>query len=189
MSAAPTKFGVTAILKVSCLDTPLGPMLAIADEQALYVLEFVERRSLEREIERFSQRIKSAIISGITGPIKSIEKELHQYFEGKLKDFKTPLFFLGSSFQKEVWAALQKIAHGKTRSYADIARTIGRPTAFRAVANANGANPISIVIPCHRVINTNGELGGYGGGIKRKQWLLQHEQNDKVQGFSHGAAC
>ena len=83
---------------------------------------------------------------------------------------------IGSDFQKNVWRALQKIHHGKTHSYLRIAEKIKKPTAFRAVANANGANQLALIIPCNRVINANGDLGGYGGGISRKQWLIKHEK-------------
>lgn len=176
MGAAPTKLGHSKILKASWLDTPLGPMLAIADEQALYLLEFVDRRGLEREVERLRQKIKSTIIPGHTQPISSIESELAQYFNGKLREFKTPLFFLGSPFQRLVWEELINIPYGQTRSYSDLASAIGKPSAFRAVAQANGANQFAIIIPCHRVINTNGELGGYGGGLMRKKWLISHEK-------------
>lgn len=176
MGAPPSKIGNDKVLKASWLDTPLGPMLAIADEHALYLLEFVDRRGLEREVERLRQKTKSAIIPGCTTPIRAIEKELHQYFEGKITEFKTPTLLLGSPFQKQVWEELKKIPSGETRSYSDIAAALGRPSAFRAVAQANGANQLAIIIPCHRVINANGELGGYGGGLIRKKWLLNHEK-------------
>ncbi len=179
MGAAPTKLGHNNILKASWLDTPLGPMIAIADEQALYLLEFVDRRGLEREVERLRKKTKSTIIPGETPAIDSIKNELLAYFDGKLKNFKTPLFLLGSPFQKQVWEELRKIPHGETRSYLQMAQMMAKPSAFRAVANANGANQIAIVIPCHRVINTNGELGGYGGGLTRKSWLLNHEKQGK----------
>lgn len=175
MGAAPTKLGNQNILKASWLDTPLGPMIAIGNEEALYLLEFVDRRGLEREIERLRQKTKSAIIPGRSEPIDSIEQELHLYFEGKLKSFQTPLFLIGSPFQKHVWDELLKIPFGETHSYAEIAKAIGKPSAFRA-ALANGANQLAIIIPCHRVINTNGELGGYGGGPSRKIWLINHER-------------
>jgi AraC family transcriptional regulator, regulatory protein of adaptative response / methylated-DNA-[protein]-cysteine methyltransferase len=176
MGAAPTKLGDGNILKATWLDTPLGPMIAIANEEVLYLLEFVDRRGLEREIERLRRKTQSSIIPGSTQPLNSIENELKQYFDGKLKEFKTPLHLLGSPFQKQVWAELLKISHGETRSYSDIAMAIKKPTAFRAVANANGANQFAIIIPCHRVINANGELGGYGGGLARKKWLINHEK-------------
>lgn len=179
MGAAPTLLGSRNILRASWLDTPLGPMIAIADEEALYLLEFVDRRGLEREIERLRQRTKSAIIPGKTQPVESIERELQAYFEGQLTEFKTQLHFLGSPFQKKVWEALRQIPPGETRSYTELATSIGNPVACRTVANANGANQIAIVIPCHRVINSDGELGGYGGGIARKQWLIKHEKNRK----------
>ena len=181
MGAAPTLLGQRNILKASWLDTKLGPMIAIADENALYLLEFVDRRGLELEVERLRQRTKSAIIPGAASPILSIENELSHYFEGELKEFKTPLHFLGSPFQKRVWEELQKIPFGETRSYADIAVAIGKPLAFRAVANASGANQFAIIVPCHRVINTNGDLGGYGGGINRKKWLINHEKQEVIR--------
>lgn len=176
MGASPSKITPDKIYKASWIDTVLGPMLAIADEKVLYLLEFVDRRGLEREIERLRQRTKAAIIPGCSPPILSIKNELKLYFEGKLRDFTTPLFFLGTPFQQQVWRELQKIPSGETRSYADIAMAIGKPTAYRAVAQANGANQLCLIVPCHRVINANSELGGYGGGVARKKWLLEHEK-------------
>ena len=176
MGAAPTKLGLKSILKASWLDTRLGPMIAISSDSALYLLEFVDRRGLEREVERLREKTKSAIIPGTTEPISLIEKELASYFDGTLKEFKTPLFFLGSPFQQQVWNELKKIPLGTTRTYLDIAKAVDRPAAFRAVAQANGANQLAIIIPCHRVINTNGEIGGYGGGITRKEWLINFEK-------------
>ncbi len=167
------------LLTTSQIDTPLGTLLAIGDDVALYLLEFVEKKALEREIERLQQKMKSSLIPGKTKPIKQIESELEQYFSGKLSDFKTPLVPIGSPFQKRVWEELQKIPFGETRSYAEMAQAIGKPTAFRAAASANGANQFVIVIPCHRVINSNGALGGYSCGLHRKEWLLKHERNLK----------
>ncbi|MWV46317.1 methylated-DNA--[protein]-cysteine S-methyltransferase [Paenibacillus sp. HJL G12] len=176
MGAAPTLLEGSNVLKASWIDTRLGPMMAIGDEQSLYLLEFVDRRGLEREVERLRQRTKSAIIPGMTEPIRSIERELTLYFDGKLSRFTSPLMMIGSPFQKSVWEQLMAIPPGETRSYADIAHALGKPTAYRAVAQANGANQLALVIPCHRVINSNGDLGGYGGGLTRKNWLLQHEK-------------
>lgn len=181
MGAAPSKLGQNNVLKATWLDTQLGPMVAIADEEALYLLEFIDRRGLECEIERLREKTKSAIIPGITPPINSIERELKSYFAGELTTFKTHLFLLGSPFQKKVWQELLKIPYGETRSYADIAKTMGKPSAYRAAATANGANSLAIVIPCHRVINSNGELGGYGGGLIRKKWLINHEKNARFK--------
>lgn len=176
MGVAPTKQGQNNILIASWLDTKLGPMIAIGSETELYLLEFVDRRGLEREVENLRKKTKSVILLGATKPLLSIKEELNAYFNGQLNAFHTPICLLGSPFQKQVWDALQKIPSGETCSYADIARRIGRPTAFRAVAQANGANQLAIIIPCHRVINNNGDLGGYSGGIIRKQWLINHEK-------------
>lgn len=177
MGAAPAKSNQSSYLKAAWLDTPLGPMIAIASDEALYLLEFVDRRGLEREIELLRKKTGSAIIPGHTQPINSIEQELNLYFKGKLREFKTPLSLFGSPFQKHVWEELLKVPFGETRSYLELANVIGKPTACRAVARANGANQFAIIIPCHRIINTNGELGGYGGGLVRKKWLLNHEKN------------
>jgi AraC family transcriptional regulator of adaptative response/methylated-DNA-[protein]-cysteine methyltransferase len=171
---APSKVREDKLLKATWLDTPLGAMLAVGDDHFLYLLEFVDRRGLEREMEKL--KAKFTIIPGRAMAIDILEKELEVYFEGKLEQFKVPLFLMGSPFQKRVWEELKKIPFGATISYLEIAKAIGKPSACRAVAQANGANQIAIVIPCHRVINTNGEIGGYGGGVARKQWLLNHEK-------------
>jgi AraC family transcriptional regulator of adaptative response/methylated-DNA-[protein]-cysteine methyltransferase len=164
------------ILNSAWLDTPLGSMLTISDKDSLYLLEFAEKHSLEREIEHLRIKTKSTIIPGRTAITDSIEEELASYFVGKLETFKTPIHMLGSPFQKMVWQELMRIPYGETRSYLAQAEAIKKPTAFRAVANANGANPLAIIIPCHRIINSNGKLGGYGGGIDRKEWLINMEK-------------
>ena len=164
------------VLLASWIDTSLGPMVAIVDESYLYLLEFVDRRGLEKEIEGLRKRLKIGIIPGETRITQQIKQELSDYFSGSNLSFKTPCYLIGSEFQKSIWSILQTIPVGETRSYLDIARQIGRDKAYRAVANANGANQIALIIPCHRVINENGELGGYGGGISRKSWLLEHER-------------
>lgn len=164
------------VLKASQIETTLGSMIAIANDDALYLLEFLDRRSLESEIEYLKQKTKASIIPSETQPIHSIRNELCQYFNGKLSEFKTPLCFAGSAFQRRVWQTLKKIPFGTTQSYADIAKTIGQPSAFRAVARANSTNQIAIVIPCHRVIHANGKIGGYSSGVSRKQWLIRLEK-------------
>lgn len=164
------------ILKESRLDTPLGPMTAIADDYKLYLLEFADRPGLENKIERLKQKTDSAIEPGDTKPIDSIASELKNYFAGKLKTFKTPLCFLGSAFEQRVWHELQQVPQGETRSYSDIAHTVGKQNGHRAVAQANSANPLCIIVPCHRIIYTDGKLGGYAGGTKRKEWLINHER-------------
>ncbi|MGQ3887396.1 bifunctional transcriptional activator/DNA repair enzyme AdaA [Legionella sp. CNM-1927-20] len=179
LGTSPSQSENKFILYASWLDTKLGSMLAISSDSALYLLEFVDRRGLEREIERLKSKTKACILPGKTSPITSIEKELAEYFTSKLNYFKTPVFFLGTSFQQRVWEELQRIPAGETRTYSDIAKSLGKPSAFRAVAQANGANQLAIIIPCHRVIKENGQLGGYGGGIARKEWLLNLERMNK----------
>lgn len=166
------------VLTAAVLDTQFEPMLALADEQFLYALEFIRERSLPEALKRLEQKHQCTVVEGTTPPIDSIKKELDQYFEGKLKQFKTPIHPIGTPFQQKVWQALQTIPYGETRSYAQTATQIGKPTAYRAAASANGANPLTIIIPCHRVINSDGKLGGYSAGLPRKQWLLDHEKED-----------
>jgi AraC family transcriptional regulator of adaptative response/methylated-DNA-[protein]-cysteine methyltransferase len=164
-------------LKAAWLDTRLGSMIAIADENALYLLEFIDRRSLENEVIGLQKKLKAAIIPGETTIIKSIKSEIADYFNKGKFIFKTPILLMGSPFQKSVWEELKKIPSGETRSYLNIAKSLNRPTACRAVARANATNQLAIIVPCHRVINTSGELGGYAAGVARKQWLLEHEKN------------
>ena len=164
------------VLKSSYITTPLGQMVAIASDETLYLLNFLDSPKLYRQIECLQQRTQSVIISGTCAPLVLIEQELKAWFDGALKTFKTPMILLGTSFQKSAWGALCSIPYGATRSYLEQAAAIERPTACRAVANANGANSFTIVIPCHRIINHNGSLGGYTGGIARKQWLIEHEK-------------
>lgn len=164
------------ILKSTIVETPLGSMMAIADETSLYLLEFIDQKGFERGLERLQQKAQARITSGVTPPIESIQRELALYFKGLLNEFKTPLCCLGTPFQKDVWIELQKIPYGETRSYLDIARSVGRPTAYRAVAQANASNRLAVIIPCHRVINAGGALGGYAGGLPKKTWLLNLEK-------------
>ncbi len=183
MEGSPKKLHESShILQASWLDTHLGPILAISDDRGLYLLEFVLRRGLEQEIESLRRKLKAAIIPGVNEPIRSIEQELNAYFKGELKEFTTPIHLLGSPFQKLVWEELMRIPYGQTRTYATQAASIKKPSAYRAVANANGANQLAILIPCHRIINSNGNLGGYGGGITRKQWLINHEKKHAENG-------
>lgn len=165
------------VLYATWIDTPLGAMISIADENYLYLLEFVDRRGLEKEIERLRQKLKIGVIPGKTGITNQIKSELSDYFSGKSYDFHTPCYLLGTAFEQSVWEALKLIPVGQTYSYLSIAKNISQPKSFRAVANANGKNQLAIIIPCHRVINENGELGGYGGGLNRKQWLIHHERS------------
>lgn len=168
------------VLKAYYIDTYLGLMVAVADEKVLYILEFFDKKCLEYEIKKLCVKIKSGITVGKTVPIISIEQELELYFKGRLRVFKTSVYFLGTSFQKIVWNNLKDIPYGETRSYLDQAKVMNKTSACRAVANANGANQLAIIIPCHRVIRRDGNLGGYSTGIKRKQWLIEHENSQRI---------
>lgn len=163
------------VLFAKWIDTILGPMMVISDEKALYLLEFAEKKYLEKEIQNIIIQTKANILLKDSEPIISIEQELQEYFTGHLKQFKTLYHLLGTDFQKSVWQALEQIPYGHTRSYQEQARIIDRANAVRAVGSSNGKNQLSIIIPCHRVINNNGKLGGYGGGMHNKKWLLEHE--------------
>lgn len=162
-------------LKLTSFDTKLGSMIAVGDTDYLYCLEFSDKHGVGRELEQIELRMKSKIEKGTSRSIQSIQLELQAYFNGTLKEFKTPLYLLGTAFQKQVWKELRCTPYGQTRSYAAQAQALGKPTAYRAVANANGANQMVIVIPCHRIISSTGGLGGYSSGIERKKWLLDHE--------------
>lgn len=161
------------------IDTPLGAMLALADQRGLYLLEFVDRRGLENEILKLRKRTGSFIVPGDNHILNEISAELKRYFEGEDLNFKTPVVMTGSPFEKSVWKILQSIPTGETRSYGWMAGKLNKPGASRAVGQANGRNQLAIIIPCHRVIRSDGSLSGYGGGVWRKRWLLDHEQSNR----------
>jgi AraC family transcriptional regulator of adaptative response/methylated-DNA-[protein]-cysteine methyltransferase len=156
----------------SSINTPLGPMIAIASDSALYLLEFMGNSSAEQKITRQQAKTGASFVLGENPIITSIKTELANYFNGRLDAFKTPLCLLGTTFQQTVWKALCNTTPGETLSYQSLATSIGKPSACRAVANANRTNQLAIVIPCHRIIQSNGQLGGYAGGAHRKQQLI-----------------
>lgn len=164
------------LLRADWIETPIGTMLAVGDEMRLHLLEFFDRKALPAELARLRQACRSAIDFGACASIAAIRAELDAYFAGTLTAFATPLALAGSAFTRKVWDALREIPAGETLSYGALAVRIGRPEAARAVARANGANQLAILIPCHRVIGADGAMTGYGGGLWRKQWLLRHEQ-------------
>jgi AraC family transcriptional regulator of adaptative response/methylated-DNA-[protein]-cysteine methyltransferase len=158
------------------IESPLGPLVAGATSDGICLLEFTDRRMLDAQFATLRRHFKTAIVPGENQHIRQLKKELANYFSGSLKHFSVALAYPGTEFQQCVWKELLKIPYGKTVSYEDISRRIGSPRAHRAVGHANGLNRIAIVIPCHRVVNKNGELGGYGGGLWRKQKLLSLER-------------
>lgn len=157
------------------LDTPLGPMVAVASEEGLCLLEFCDRRALEREIGDIRRKFDGAVVPGTNEHIESIERELKDYFAGKTLEFRTKVVIAGSPFQEKVWRALCEIPVGETRSYGQLAKRVGSPGGSRAIGKANGDNRLAIIVPCHRVIRGDGSVCGYGGGVWRKEWLLRHE--------------
>ena len=156
--------------------TPLGPMLAAANDEGVCLLEFHDRRMLETQIERVRKHLDCEISPGTNPHLEKMEDELKQYFDGKLKLFTVPLVLAGTEFQEAVWNRLLRIPFGETLSYEQLARDIDRPGAQRAVGRANGDNRLAIVVPCHRVIRSDGTLCGYGGGLWRKRHLLDLER-------------
>lgn len=158
------------------VDTPLGPMVAGATEEGVCLLEYADRRAFQRQMEALRRRLHSVIVPGRNAHLDRLAEELAEYFEGKRQSFSVPLVFPGTAFQQSVWKELRRIPFGETISYAELARRIGHPGAQRAVGRANGDNRIAILIPCHRVVKEDGTLCGYGGGVWRKQHLLDLEQ-------------
>ncbi|HEX8027589.1 MAG TPA: methylated-DNA--[protein]-cysteine S-methyltransferase [Vicinamibacterales bacterium] len=153
-------------------DSPVGPLLLAGDSEALHVLAF-GIGSRPREID-------AEWLPDTKGVLKNIRKELDQYFAGRLRSFSTPLAFNGTPFQNAVWQELTRIPYGETISYLDLANRIRKPKAVRAVGMANGANPIAIIVPCHRVIGSNGSLTGFGGGLPNKRALLELEKGQRT---------
>lgn len=173
--APPARAREVSTLVTQQIATPLGPMVAVASAEALWLLEFHDRRALERELAWLRRRQRASIVPGANDVTELLARELEAYFAGERVTFRTPLALEGSEFQTQVWRALLSIAPGQTRSYAHIAQQIGRPRAVRAVGRANGDNRLTILVPCHRVIRADGSLCGYGGGLWRKQKLLELE--------------
>ena len=167
--------GDTAVLNIMQLPTPLCPMAACASHRGVCLLEFTDNRRLERELKDLRKRLNTEVLPGTNPHLDQLQDELQAYFAGQLKEFTVPLHTPGTKFQEAAWKILQDIPYGETRSYKQQAIAVGNPKAVRAVAAANGQNRVSIVIPCHRVIGADGSLTGYGGGLDRKKWLLDHE--------------
>ena len=163
------------VINLEILDTPLGKMVSCATDKGLCMLEFIDRRALVTELKDLKRLLRASIEPGSNKHLKAVEKQLNEYFEGKRKKFDIPLVTPGTDFQQKVWQKLLDIPYGETRSYKQQSIAVGNLGAIRAVGTANGANRISIIVPCHRVIGEDGNLTGYGGGLKRKRWLLDFE--------------
>ena len=150
------------------IDSPVGPLLLAASDAGLHAIEFAENRHPVKRSEDWHQ--------GAHPSLTEAHRQLDEYFAGTRRVFDLPLSPQGTDFQREVWNTLASIPYGQTISYAQLAQRIGKPSAMRAVGAANGRNPLPIVLPCHRVIGSNAALTGYGGGLQRKRWLLEHEK-------------
>jgi AraC family transcriptional regulator of adaptative response/methylated-DNA-[protein]-cysteine methyltransferase len=158
------------------IETPLGAMLAVAGDKGLHLLEFTDRRALERELTILRRRLRTNVVPGEHPHLEAIRTQLADYFSGAKLEFNVPLAPVGSDFQMRTWEILRSIPPGETRSYSWMAERLGIPGARRAVGRANGTNMLCLIIPCHRVIRADGTLCGYGGGLWRKKWLLDHER-------------
>ncbi len=177
LGVAPSEMRTDAALRADFIDTPLGAMIAVSDAKSLRMLEFPERKGLSVQLKRIFETAKGSIGFGRFEATDQVTEELGDFFAGKRSTFDVPLAQnYGTPFQREVWEALRQIPAGETRSYGQLAAEIGRPTAMRPVASANGANQIALVIPCHRVIGADGTLTGYAGGLWRKQKLIEIER-------------
>lgn len=172
----PARARENALLTATWIESPLGPMLAVAGDEGLELLEFVDRRALETELRVLRNKLGSAIVPGEHPILQKTAEQMREYFAGTRREFDIPLTQRGSAFQLAAWNALREIPYGETRSYSDMARAVGSPGAVRAIGRVNGQNQIAIIVPCHRVIRSDGSLCGYGGGKWRKQWLLDRER-------------
>ncbi len=179
---APKNMKEKQVINIIRFTTVLGPMFACATEKGLCLLEFTDRRMLETEFPDLCKRLNAVILPGKNQYLDMVQVQLSEYMKGERKTFTIPLHTPGTEFQESVWKILQQIPYGKTWSYKQQAIKLNNPKAVRAVATANGYNRLSIIIPCHRVIGSNGNLTGYGGGLGRKKWLLELEQKHSGKG-------
>jgi AraC family transcriptional regulator of adaptative response/methylated-DNA-[protein]-cysteine methyltransferase len=164
-------------LCVNRILTPLGPMVIAASEQHIHLLEFADRQMLPTQFARLSRLTDCRFCPGENSLVTEAASQLEQYFSGQRVEFTLPLHITGTEFQKLVWRQLMEIPFGQTNSYEEIAARIQKPGAQRAVGRANGDNRLAVVVPCHRVIRADGQLSGYAGGLRRKQWLLDLEMS------------
>ena len=174
------KKGIEAVgnINVQCYKTKIGELILGSFEGKLCLLDFKYRRMRTTVDKRIKQGLNAEFIESDDEILETTRQELDEYLAGKRKVFDIPLLTVGTDFQKSVWNALMKVPYGATSTYAELAEAIGNKQAVRAVAAANGANAIGIIIPCHRIIGSDGELVGYGGGLPVKKRLLKLEQQN-----------
>ena len=174
----------TDVIVCRNLWSPVGDMIAGSTPRGICFLEWHSRGGVEKIRERVEKRYRLKVVDGSHPHLDSLERDLGDYFDGSLSHFTAAVDLQGTAFELQVWNELLQIPYGQTRSYADIAVAVGRPQAFRAVGRANGSNYISIVVPCHRVIESSGKLRGYGGGLWRKKYLIELEERGKQAGIA-----
>jgi AraC family transcriptional regulator of adaptative response/methylated-DNA-[protein]-cysteine methyltransferase len=172
----PSGAAATDAVALDWIASPVGPLVAGATSEGLCLLEFSDRRMLEAQLKTLRRRLAMPLVPGRNRWLDTLREQLEEYFGGHRQSFNLPLVIRGTPFQERVWRMLLTIPYGEAWSYQEVARKIGRPTATRATGTANGMNRIAIVIPCHRVVNADGRMGGYGGGVWRKQYLLDLER-------------
>jgi AraC family transcriptional regulator of adaptative response/methylated-DNA-[protein]-cysteine methyltransferase len=175
---SPSKSAKKSLLLTTRILTPLGPMIAGAVANGICLLEFVDRRMLETQLNKLSRIFNAKIVPGQSAYFDKLKMQLDEYFSGARTEFDVPLVTSGTIFQIKVWNRIRHIPYGKTISYKEEAESIGLPRSIRAIARANGENRIALIIPCHRVIGANGKLVGYGGGLWRKKYLLELESSN-----------
>ncbi len=168
------------IVNVTYIETDLGLMIAAATDKGICMFEFADFKLIELELRQLSTSFKAPLVQGENPHFDILRKQLDEYFKGERKEFTIPLDLAGTEFQKEVWLGLLQIPYGHTTTYGKQAERLGKPSSVRAVANANGKNKISIILPCHRVIGADGTLTGYGGGMWRKKKLLEFEKGNML---------
>lgn len=176
IGTSPQKSKDKRIINIVYIETELGLMVAAATDRGICMFEFADYKHLELELKQLATAFRAPLVQGENSHIKALKKQLEEYFNGKRRNFDIPLDLVGTEFQKQVWLSLLEIPYGFTATYAKQAELLGKPSAVRAVANANGKNKISIILPCHRIIGSDGSLTGYGGGIWRKKKLLEFER-------------
>jgi AraC family transcriptional regulator of adaptative response/methylated-DNA-[protein]-cysteine methyltransferase len=177
--APPGKMRNAEAITVAWIESPLGPLIAGATDRHIVLLEFTERRMLDAQFAALRRHFSLPIIPGASPLLSQCKRQLNEYFSGKRKKFTLPVRFPGTPFQQRVWKGLLRIPYGRSISYRELARRIGDPRTQRAVGQSNGLNRLAILIPCHRVVSSDGGLGGYGGGLWRKQALLELERGER----------
>lgn len=166
------------IINLQRIETPIGTIVVCATPKGICFLEFADIKDLDRELKRIAKEKKAVVLEGENGHISRLKEELALYFKGELIEFTVSLDLIGTPFQVQVWNGLRAIPYGETKSYKQQSELLNIPKSIRAVANANGMNTVAIVIPCHRIIGTDGSLTGYRGGVWRKKFLLELENKD-----------